>query len=68
MEPSEVIYTLLGVRADGVASVVDMIPAESLVSVRRCAEALLHEHQSCNLVEVWRDGTLVDQLPRRAAS
>lgn len=67
IEPSEVIYTLLGVRDDGVASVVDMIAAESLVTVRRFAEALLREHQSCSLVEVWRDATLVDQLARRVA-
>jgi len=67
IEPSEIIYTLLGVRADGVASVVDMVPAESLAAVRRFAKALLREHQSCSLVEVWRDGTLVEQLARSAA-
>jgi len=67
IEPSEVIYTLLGVRPDGVASVVDMIPAVSLSVVRRSAEALLREHQSCSLVEVWRDGTLIDQLARLPA-
>jgi hypothetical protein len=67
IDTSEVIYTLLGVRADGVASVVDMIPAESLVTVRYSAEALLREHQSCSLVEVWRDETLVEQLARAVA-
>lgn len=68
LDPPEIIYTLLGVRPDGVASVVDMIPAENLIMVRRSAEALLREHQSCSLVEVWRDGALVEQFARRAAS
>jgi hypothetical protein len=60
----ETFYTLLGVRPDGVASVVDLVAAEDLLMARRCAHALLREHQSCNLVEVWRDGALVEQLKR----
>lgn len=66
IEPAEAIYTLLGVRADGVASVVDVVRAEDLSIARRCAEALLHEHQSCSVVELWRDGALVEQLDRTA--
>ena len=61
---SECIYTLLGVRPDGVASVVDLVDAEDLAMARLRAQALLREHLSCHLVEVWRDGALVDQLAR----
>jgi hypothetical protein len=57
-------YTLLGVRPDGVASVVDLVAAEDLLMARRRATALLREHLSCHLVEVWRDGDMVDQLSR----
>ena len=60
----ETFYTLLGVRPDGVASVVDLVAAEDLLMARRCAHALLREHQSCDRVEVWRDGALVEQLKR----
>ena len=64
IQSSEVVYTLLGVRPDGVASVVDVVPAEDLQAARRRAEVLLREHQSCSLVEVWCDGALVDQVAR----
>jgi hypothetical protein len=57
-------YTLLCVRADGVASVVDMVTTDDLGDVRQRAEALLREHRSCVHVEAWRDGTLVEQLVR----
>ena len=63
-DSSEAVYTLLGVRPDGVASVVDLVPAEDLLMARRRAHDLLREHLSCNLVEVWRDGALVEQLSR----
>lgn len=55
--------TLLGVRRDGVASVIDLVaggPAEA----RRQAAALLREHASCEAVEIWRDGVLVEKLLR----
>ena len=61
---SEQYYTLLGVRPDGVASVVDLVAAENLLMARRRATAFLREHQSCDRVEVWRDSALVDQLSR----
>lgn len=61
---TETFYTLLGVRPDGVASVVDLVAAEDMVMARRQARALLREHLSCNVVEVWRDGALVEQLER----
>jgi hypothetical protein len=57
-------FTLLGVRPDGVASVVDLVAAEDVGIARSRARALLREHQSCHLVEVWRDGALVEQLSR----
>jgi hypothetical protein len=57
-------YTLLCVRSDGVASVVDLVASDDLRDVRRRAEHLLREHRSCERVEVWRDGALVEQLER----
>lgn len=57
------VFTLLGVRRDGVASVVDLV-ADGLASVRPRAEALLKEHASCEAVEVWRDGGLVEKILR----
>lgn len=57
-------YTLLCVRADGVASVVDLVATDDFRDVRRRADALLREHRSCQQVEVWRDGALVEQVAR----
>jgi hypothetical protein len=60
----EEFYTLLGVRGDGVASVVDLVATPELPAVRAHAQALLREHASCDTVEVWRDGALIEQLAR----
>ncbi len=67
IESSEDAFTLLGVRADGVASVVDLVPAEGQTFVRSRAQWLLREHASCDTVEVWRGGALVEQLGRSEA-
>lgn len=64
LEPVGEVFTLLGVRCDGIASVVDLMAAEGLPDVRRRAQWLLKEHASCNVVEVWRDGALVEELGR----
>ncbi len=61
---AEEYYTLLGVRADGVASVVDLIAASGLPRVLDRASAMLREHRSCDMVEVWRDGSLLETLTR----
>ncbi|HEY8574147.1 hypothetical protein [Phenylobacterium sp.] len=63
-DPGEEFYTLLCVRADGVASVVDLVATRELGIVRHRAEALLAEHRSAERVEVWRDGALLEQLER----
>jgi hypothetical protein len=57
------VFTLLGVRRDGVASVVDLV-ADGPAHIRRRAEALLKEHASCEAVEVWREGGLVEKILR----
>lgn len=57
------VFTLLGVRRDGVASVVDLV-ADGVANVRQRAKALLKEHASCEAVEVWRDGGLVEKILR----
>jgi hypothetical protein len=58
------VYTLIGVRDDGVGSVVDLALTEDLGAARRQAQALLREHRSCSVVEVWRNGALIEQLGR----
>ncbi|MFN3585448.1 hypothetical protein [Phenylobacterium sp.] len=63
--PAEEDYcTLLGVRADGVAPIVDLAPWTELSQLRRLAERLLADHASCEAVEVWRAGTLLDRIER----
>jgi hypothetical protein len=57
------VYTLLGVRRDGVASVVDLVADDARTAHLR-AEALLREHASCEAVEVWREGGLVEKIVR----
>jgi hypothetical protein len=57
------VFTLLGVRRDGVASVVDLV-ADGPVNARLRAEALLKEHASCEAVEIWRAGDLVEKILR----
>jgi len=63
VETIDTMYTLLGVRRDGIASVVDLV-ADEIGSVRRRAEALLKEHASCEAVEVWRDGGMIEKIVR----
>lgn len=63
----EEFYTLLCVRADGIASVVDLVASPDVGIARHRAAALLNEHRSAACVEVWRDGALVEQLERAAA-
>jgi len=64
LETSEQTFTLLGVRADGVASVVDLVAAEDITFAHARARALLREHGSCTTVEVWRGGAIVAELTR----
>ena len=59
---TEDFYTLLCVRADGVAPVVDVVPTDDIEVVRRRARQLLAEHRSCASVEVWRDGALREAI------
>lgn len=55
-------YTLLCVRADGVASVMDVTPASEFAQLRQRAQAMLREHRSCRKVEVWRGGALLEEI------
>ena len=64
IEDAEQYFTLLGVRPDGIASVVDLVAAADVSAARLQAGALLREHLSCSVVEVWRDGALIEQLTR----
>lgn len=57
-------YTLLGVRADGVAPVVDLVFADRVEPAKLRAKSMLAEHQSCRTVEVWRGGALVWSVAR----
>lgn len=60
---TEEVLTLLGVRRDGVATIVDLV-ADGPTHARRRAEAMLGEHASCEAVEIWRDGALVEKVLR----
>ena len=64
LEPMEDVFTLLGVRGDGVASVVDLMAADSLSDVHSRAQWLLREHASCHVIEVWRGGALLEECAR----
>ena len=55
--------TLLGVREDGVASIVDLVP-DGLARAKARATVLLDEHPSCKLIEVWREAALVVRVRR----
>ena len=57
-------YTLLGVRADGVSPVVDLVLAEGDSELRDRALAMLAEHASCDSVEVWLGAVLVERFSR----
>ena len=63
-DPPEAYYTLLGVRADGVAPVVDLVLADGPEALRASARALLAEHASCDAVEVWRGAAMVERVTR----
>lgn len=60
---TEDVLTLLGVRRDGVASIVDLV-ADGPAYARRHAEALLREHASCEAVEVWHGGAMIEKIVR----
>lgn len=58
------ICTLLCVRPDGVAPIVDLTPWTDLPALRIRAHRLLREHGSCHAVELWRGGVLVERIVR----
>jgi hypothetical protein len=60
----ENVYTLVGLRADGVAPVVDIRPVGEADGGASAGAAFLAEHASCNRVEVWLDGRLLTTLAR----
>jgi hypothetical protein len=64
LQSTEEMITLLGVRLDGVATVVDLMPADNAHNIHCRAQWLLREHASCHTIEVWRGGALVEQLGR----
>ncbi|HEV2531965.1 hypothetical protein [Phenylobacterium sp.] len=60
------VYTLVGLRADGVAPVVDIRPASEADGGLRAGAAFLAEHASCSKVEIWLDGQILTTLSRSA--
>lgn len=58
-------YTLLAVRPDGSVPVVDLVVG-GRGQVLSHARAFLAEHRSCDRVEIWLDGRLVDEIGRAA--
>lgn len=63
----EAFYTLLGVRPDGVAPVIQMTPAATRARAVEEARSFLAEHRSCAWVEVWKDGALVELVSPEGA-
>jgi hypothetical protein len=57
-------YTLLAVRPDGGVPVVDLIAGGSRADALARARAFLAEHASCDRVEVWLAGRMVDEITR----
>ncbi len=51
-------------RSDGSAPVVDIVPSIELQDVRAHAHRLLREHASCETVEIWRGGFLLQRMTR----
>jgi hypothetical protein len=56
-EPS--IYTLVGLRPDGVSPAIDVVSAADLAGALVQARRFLREHTSCVSVEVWSSGELL---------
>jgi hypothetical protein len=57
-------FTLLGVRPDGTASVVDLMLVGEPAELRLRVDAMLAEHASCQSVEVWRGALLIEKFER----
>jgi hypothetical protein len=58
------VYTLVGLRADGIAPMVDIRPVGEADGGLRAGAAFLAEHASCDRVEVWLNGELLTTLSR----
>ena len=58
------VYTLVGFKADGASSAIDVVAADDHERALDRARQFLAEHHSCALVEVWRGGVLVDSMAR----
>ena len=58
------VCTLLCVRPDGVAPIVDLTPWTDLTTLRHRAQRLLREHGSAYAVELWRGGEMVERVVR----
>lgn len=61
-------YTLLAVRPDGGVPVVDLFAGGSRPEALARARAFLAEHASCDRVEVWLAGRLVEEIDRKSAA
>lgn len=68
VEMDEDSYTLLAVRADGAVPVVDLVVGASRSQALTRARAFLAEHASCERVEVWLGGRMVDEVGRDGAA
>jgi hypothetical protein len=61
-------YTFLGTTTDGAALFMDIAVLEGERAARRHCDALLREHASGMLVEIWCGPRLIAKVPRSAAS
>jgi hypothetical protein len=63
-ESLDKVYTLVGLRADGVAPMVDIRPVGEADGGVSAGAAFLAEHASCERVEVWLGAELLNTLSR----
>jgi len=59
-------YTFLGTTTDGAALFMDIAVLEGDRAARRHCDALLREHASGMLMEIWCGSRLIAKVPRSA--
>ncbi|MDB5445189.1 MAG: hypothetical protein JWQ97_506 [Phenylobacterium sp.] len=64
MTTEDELYTLMGVREDGIAPVIGVVPARDRAVALAEAQSFLAEHRSCATVEVWKDNQLLAKVAR----
>ncbi|WP_146197942.1 hypothetical protein [Caulobacter endophyticus] len=61
-------YTFIGAMKDGSTVFMDIAALNSETLARQHCHALLHEHDSGDLVELWRGAALIAKIDREVLS